>query len=99
MAIEELVGRCLYLMLFQVDKGPYVRDVVFYLVAALGVFAVCFGGTVHIHHALSFVLFYVVYVVVVIVQDRGMNKPATPPYSPIAASYRVTSPRPTPQVR
>jgi len=27
-----------------------------------------------------------------------MNKPATPPYSPIAASYRVTSPRPTPQV-
>eukprot|EP00854_Cymbomonas_tetramitiformis_P018958 gene18957-22654_t len=55
---------------FQVDIKPYLRDVLFYFVAACCVFAVCFTGTVHAYQSVLFVLYYIFYVIVVVVQDR-----------------------------
>lgn len=58
----------------------------FYLVATIGVFMVCVQGTIHLHHAIGFVVFYLLYVGVVILHDRLMLQDdplRSPPSSPV----------------
>jgi hypothetical protein len=58
----------------------------FYLVATMGVFMVCVQGTIHLHHAIGFVAFYLLYVGVVILHDRlelQADPLRSPPPSPV----------------
>ncbi|KAH7519065.1 hypothetical protein JRO89_XSUnG0142900 [Xanthoceras sorbifolium] len=59
---------------FGVDAGCFVRDVGFYLVAALFLFYVYLSGEIFLWQALGFVAFYVFFVGVVFWMDLGMGR-------------------------
>jgi hypothetical protein len=54
----------------------------------MGVFVVCVQGTIHLHHAIGFVVFYLLYVGVVILHDR-LELQADPSRSPTTSPVRL----------
>ncbi|KAK3033158.1 hypothetical protein RJ639_036342 [Escallonia herrerae] len=56
---------------FSVDPAPFVRDVFFYLVAALFLFTVYLGAEIYLWQALGFVGFYLFFVGFVFWMDLG----------------------------
>ncbi|CAI0551128.1 unnamed protein product [Linum tenue] len=64
----------IYAAPFSVDPGSFVRDVGFYLVAAMSLFYVYLSGEISFWQAAGFVGFYLFFVGVVFWMDLGMNK-------------------------
>ncbi|XP_031255411.1 cation/calcium exchanger 5 [Pistacia vera] len=64
----------IYAAPFTVDAGCFVRDVGFYLVAALFLFYVYLSGEIFVWQAVGFVMFYVFFVGIVFWMDLGMNR-------------------------
>lgn len=58
---------------FAVDPAPFVRDVLFYLVAALFLFYVYLSGEIFLWQAVGFVGFYMFFVGIVFWMDLGMG--------------------------
>lgn len=58
---------------FAVDPAPFVRDVLFYLAAALFLFCVYLSGEIFLWQAVGFVGFYVFFVGIVFWMDLGMG--------------------------
>ncbi|XP_044478053.1 cation/calcium exchanger 5 isoform X2 [Mangifera indica] len=63
----------IYAAPFSVDAGCFVRDVGFYLVAALFLFYVYLSGEIFVWQAVGFIMFYVFFVGIVFWMDLGMN--------------------------
>ncbi|KAI8547913.1 hypothetical protein RHMOL_Rhmol07G0232100 [Rhododendron molle] len=58
---------------FAVDPAPFIRDVLFYLAAALFLFCVYLSGEIFLWQAVGFVGFYVFFVGIVFWMDLGMG--------------------------
>lgn len=58
---------------FPVDPAPFVRDVMFYMTAALFLFYVYLSGEIFMWQAVGFVGFYVFFVVLVFWMDLGIG--------------------------
>lgn len=63
----------IYAAPFAVDPAPFVRDVLFYLAAALFLFYVYLSGEIFLWQAVGFVGFYVFFVGIVFWMDLGMG--------------------------
>ncbi|GAB2277504.1 Cation/calcium exchanger 5 [Dionaea muscipula] len=66
----------IYTAPFGVDPGPFVRDVMFYLIAALFLFYVYLSGEIYVWQAIGFVGYYFLFVGFVFWMDIGSNKAA-----------------------
>lgn len=64
----------IYAAPFSVDPGCFVRDVGFYLVAAMFLFYVYLSGEIFLWQAVGFVGFYAFFVGIVFWMDLGMNR-------------------------
>ncbi|CAL1393544.1 unnamed protein product [Linum trigynum] len=64
----------IYAAPFSVDPGSFVRDVGFYLVAAMSLFYVYLSGEISFWQAAGFVGFYLFFVGIVFWMDLGMNR-------------------------
>ncbi|GAB4835851.1 Cation/calcium exchanger 5 [Ancistrocladus abbreviatus] len=64
----------IYAAPFRVDPAPFVRDVLFYLIAALFLFYVYLSGELYIWQAIGFVGFYLCFVGFVFWMDLGSRK-------------------------
>ncbi|GAB4835845.1 Cation/calcium exchanger 5 [Ancistrocladus abbreviatus] len=67
----------IYAAPFRVDPAPFVRDVLFYLIAALFLFYVYLSGELYIWQAIGFVGFYLFFVGFVFWMDLGSRKGAS----------------------
>ncbi|XP_027107648.1 cation/calcium exchanger 5 isoform X1 [Coffea arabica] len=63
----------IYAAPFAVDPGPFVRDVLFYLIAALFLFYVYLSAEIFLWQALGFVGFYLFFVGIVFWMDVGTS--------------------------
>lgn len=63
----------IYAAPFAVDPAPFVRDVMFYLTAALFLFYVYLSAEIYLWQAVGFVGFYVFFVGIVFSMDLGYN--------------------------
>ncbi|MFS8009384.1 putative sodium/calcium exchanger membrane region [Helianthus anomalus] len=63
----------IYAAPFAVAPAPFVRDVLFYLTAALFLFYVYLSGEIFVWQAVGFVVFYLFFVVVVFWMDLGFG--------------------------
>ncbi|KAJ0464505.1 putative sodium/calcium exchanger membrane region [Helianthus annuus] len=63
----------IYAAPFAVSPAPFVRDVLFYLTAALFLFYVYLSGEIFVWQAVGFVVFYLFFVVVVFWMDLGFG--------------------------
>lgn len=59
---------------FRAKKFSFIRDVSFFTCAILLVMAIVSDGLIHFHEAISLVLFYIVYVLVVVGGNYYMKK-------------------------
>ncbi|KAG9457969.1 hypothetical protein H6P81_002477 [Aristolochia fimbriata] len=59
---------------FAVDPAPFVRDVFFYLIAALALFYVYLTAEIYLWQAVGFVMFYLFFVGFVVWMDVGAEK-------------------------
>ncbi|KAF6159988.1 hypothetical protein GIB67_033072 [Kingdonia uniflora] len=64
----------IYAAPFSVDPAPFVRDVVFYLIAALSLSYVYLSAEIYLWQAIGFVGFYVFFVGFVFWMDVGMKR-------------------------
>lgn len=62
----------IYAAPFSVDPVPFVRDVLFYLIAALSLFYVYLSAEIYLWQAIGFVGFYVFFVGIVFWMDLGL---------------------------
>jgi len=62
----------IYAAPFSVDPVPFVRDVLFYLIAALFLFYVYLSAEIFLWQAVGFVVFYVFFVGIVFWMDLGL---------------------------
>lgn len=63
----------IYAAPFPVDPGPFIRDVLFYLTAALFLFYVYLSAEIFLWQALGFVAFYLFFVGIVFWMDFGTS--------------------------
>ncbi|KAL3516121.1 hypothetical protein ACH5RR_023023 [Cinchona calisaya] len=63
----------IYASPFAVDPGPFIRDVLFYLIAALFLFYVYLSAEIFLWQALGFVGFYLFFVGIVFWMDLGTS--------------------------
>lgn len=63
----------IYAAPFSVDPAPFVRDVLFYLIAALFLFYVYLSAEIFLWQAIGFVGFYLFFVGFVFYMDLGMG--------------------------
>ncbi|GAA0139667.1 primary active transporter [Lithospermum erythrorhizon] len=64
----------IYAAPFSVDPAPFIRDVMFYLVAALFLFYVYLSAEIYLWQAVGFVGFYLFFVVIVFWMDFGIGR-------------------------
>eukprot|EP00897_Mesotaenium_endlicherianum_P009155 jgi/Mesen1/8268/ME000448S07416 len=55
---------------FAVHRRPFLRDILFYLVAAVCVFLIYCSGVVYLWQSVGLILYYVVFVITTVVTDR-----------------------------
>lgn len=65
----------IYAAPFAVDPAPFIRDVLFYLTAALFLFYVYLSAEIFLWQAIGFVGFYLFFVAIVFWMDLGMSDP------------------------